>query len=104
MKAEFSRRRRINSRYSMRAFAKSIGMDHSTLSQILRGKRPLTRKAMRSLATKMRWKGSAVLRAAQGLPEFHSKQIALELGLSVDEVNIALTDLCLLGVLRLGGE
>lgn len=36
-----------NPRYSLRAFARQLGTDHSTLSQILRGRRPL---AVRTIA------------------------------------------------------
>lgn len=39
---EFLNRVRKNPRYSIRAFAKSLKINHSTLSQILRGKRPVT--------------------------------------------------------------
>src|SRR3954471_19624664 len=34
--------RKRNPRFSLRAFARRLGVDHSTLSQILRGKRRLT--------------------------------------------------------------
>lgn len=36
---EFAARRQLNSRYSLRAFASFLRVDHATLSQILRGKR-----------------------------------------------------------------
>jgi len=39
-----------NPQYSLRALAKSLGIDHSTLSQILRGKRRLTAETIRALA------------------------------------------------------
>jgi transcriptional regulator with XRE-family HTH domain len=41
LKDELARRRRVNRRYSLRAFAAFLGIDHSTLSQMLRGRRPL---------------------------------------------------------------
>jgi transcriptional regulator with XRE-family HTH domain len=42
---EFAARRAVNGRYSLRAFAGLLGVDHATLSQILRGRRsvPLER-------------------------------------------------------------
>jgi plasmid maintenance system antidote protein VapI len=42
----FIERCRKNPRYSIRAFARSLRADHSTLSQILRGTRPLSNKAV----------------------------------------------------------
>lgn len=42
LQAEFARRMRVNSRYSIRAFANHIGINSSTLSQILSGKRMLS--------------------------------------------------------------
>ncbi len=43
---EFSRRCRVNSRYSIRAFAKLLKLDSSALSQILCGKRRVSEKFM----------------------------------------------------------
>ncbi len=42
-----------NPRYSLRAFAKSLSLDPSSLSQILSGKRPLSKKAMLVLCEKL---------------------------------------------------
>ena len=46
LQQELLRRCRFNPSYSLRAMARSIGLNHSTLSQIIRGKRPLTVKAI----------------------------------------------------------
>jgi len=43
LQAELARRCAGNPRYSLRAFARRLGVDHSTLSQLLRGRRALTR-------------------------------------------------------------
>jgi transcriptional regulator with XRE-family HTH domain len=102
--SEFTRRRRINPRYSLRAFARSVEIEHSTLSQLLRGKRTLTWKSIRLLAGRMRWTGTAILRYWNADDKFDSRHIARELGVSVDEVNVALTDLCLFGLIELKGE
>lgn len=48
---EFTRRIRVNPRYSLRAFAKSLGIYHATLSALLTGTRPFTPKSIRMLAT-----------------------------------------------------
>ena len=101
---EFARRRRTNSRYSLRAFARSVHIEHSTLSQLLRGKRPLTWKSIGRIATTMRWTGAAVLQSSTQACRFDSRSIARLLGISVDEVNVALTDLCLFGLIQLKGK
>jgi hypothetical protein len=68
----------------------------------MRGQRTVTRKSIRSIATNLRWNGASVLRFSS--PRFDSRVIAARVGLSVDEVNIALTDLCMFGLLQLKGE
>jgi transcriptional regulator with XRE-family HTH domain len=101
---EFSRRKRVNSRYSLRAFARSLEIEHSTLSQLQRGKRAMTWKSIRRIASRMRWCGAAVLRLSNLGRGFDSRQIACRLGISVDDVNVALADLCLFGLIELKGE
>jgi len=54
LQAEFDRRRACNRRYSLRAFARSLTIDHSALSQILRGKRRLTARTVRALGRALR--------------------------------------------------
>ena len=99
---EFSRRRRKNPRYSLRAFASSLEIEHSTLSQLLRGKRAITWKSIRRIGAGMRWKGSQIMRSLE--PEsFDSRHVAEKLGISVDEVNVALTDLCLFRLYEMQG-
>jgi uncharacterized protein (TIGR02147 family) len=53
LQAELARRCSNNPQYSLRAFAKYLGLDHSTLSQLLRGKRRLTARAIRKFATRL---------------------------------------------------
>jgi plasmid maintenance system antidote protein VapI len=101
--AEFARRRTRNPRYSLRAFARSVEVEHSTLSQLLRGTRPVTWKSIERLARSMRWTGASVLPLSEE-KRFDSREFARHLGVSVDEVNIALTDLCLFGLIELKGE
>ncbi|MFN7999397.1 MAG: hypothetical protein U0Q18_37610 [Bryobacteraceae bacterium] len=50
---EFRCRKKGNPRFSLRAFAKLLEMDHSTLSQILRGSRRATVKQIRSTGKKL---------------------------------------------------
>jgi len=44
---------RRNPRYSLRSFAKQLGIDHATLSQVLRRKRPLSARAMEAIGRKL---------------------------------------------------
>jgi uncharacterized protein (TIGR02147 family) len=53
LQEEFLKRVRRNSRYSIRAFAKSLEMDHSTLAKLLRGERPLGNRARQKLQAKL---------------------------------------------------
>lgn len=50
LQEEFERRCKRNPRYSLRAFAQSLSLHHGTLSQVLRGTRPLTAKAQMKIA------------------------------------------------------
>lgn len=50
LKSEFDRRRGKNSRYSLRSYARSLGMDSSSLSAILKGKRSFPLSRLESLA------------------------------------------------------
>lgn len=47
---EFSRRVRVNSRYSLRAFARNLGLSPGALSEILRSRRPVTFKVAAKIA------------------------------------------------------
>lgn len=42
LKDDFTKRKEKNKRFSLRAYAKHIGIEHSTLSKIFSGKRPVT--------------------------------------------------------------
>jgi uncharacterized protein (TIGR02147 family) len=53
LQAELGRRCRKNSQYSLRAFAKFLATDHATLSQLVRGKRALTARAIMKLGTRL---------------------------------------------------
>ena len=101
--AEFDRRHAINPRYSLRSFARDLAVDHSTLSQILRGKRRLTRRNVSGFGRRLHLASadiaelcaledeSAVLSAIDR-PNFQasSRWIANMVGIPVDHVNVAL--------------
>ncbi len=44
IKEEFTRKQRVNQHYSLRAYARDLGVHPSTLSQVLKGNRPLPLK------------------------------------------------------------
>jgi hypothetical protein len=69
--AEWETRRKSNPLFSGRAFAAFLGTDHSTLSQVLRGKRRAPAKQIRLWARKLGWTNeeAAVYVAAEYLPE-----------------------------------
>lgn len=60
IRSELIRRCRKNPRYSLRAFAKNLEMDSSTLSKILNGKRSLGRKAIHNIGVKLGLKPSEI--------------------------------------------
>jgi len=64
----------------------------------------VTWKSIHRIASKVRWTGAAVLQLSGQGNRFDSRRIAHQLGVSVDAVNIALTDLCLFGLLQLKGK
>lgn len=53
LQSEFADRCKKNGRYSLRAFAKFLEMDASSLSQIMSGKRPISNRAIDRLSLKL---------------------------------------------------
>jgi uncharacterized protein (TIGR02147 family) len=53
LQQEFLRRSSRNPRYSLRSYAQFLGIHHSTLSGLLSGKRPITKKTVSSLSLKL---------------------------------------------------
>jgi transcriptional regulator with XRE-family HTH domain len=53
LQSELARRCARNAQYSLRAFALHLGADHSTLSQWLRGRRPITTRSIETLGPKL---------------------------------------------------
>lgn len=70
LEREYAARRMKNARYSLRAFAAFLGTDHSTLSQILRGSRPVPVGQVRAWAGKLGLsrEEAAVFVAAEHVP------------------------------------
>jgi predicted enzyme related to lactoylglutathione lyase/plasmid maintenance system antidote protein VapI len=53
LRSELTRRCAQNERYSLRAFAKQLDVDHATLSQLLRGRREVTPETVRRLGERL---------------------------------------------------
>jgi transcriptional regulator with XRE-family HTH domain len=100
---EFERRRRGNWRYSLRSFARALNVDHSTLSQLLRGRRRVTPAIIRTLGERLalapaqidescaRETDALVLGAlARGDFRPNARWLAIRLGIPIDAVNISL--------------
>src|SRR5262245_24656826 len=70
LEQEFAARRARNARYSIRAFAASLGAEHSTLAQILRGTRRVPAASIRlwAKALGMCAEEAAVYIAAEHVP------------------------------------
>jgi transcriptional regulator with XRE-family HTH domain len=103
LQTEFDRRRATNPRYSLRSFARSLSVDHSALSQILRGRRRLTARTVRALGRRLRLSPSAIAEhcaaeheaavlAALHRPGFRadSRWLSSMVGIPLDDVNITL--------------
>jgi transcriptional regulator with XRE-family HTH domain len=138
----YAARRETNPRYSLRAFAASLDIDHATLSQIMRGKRSVPAERIVAWGRKLKLapEESAVYAAvgriadenarlkAEQLRQWAAETLALltqpvhremlrlarskgfrpdsrwlagEIGVSVDEVNVALSRLLRLGLLEI---
>jgi len=103
LQAEFDRRRSGNRRYSLRAFSRSLAIDHSALSQMLRGRRRITARNVRALGSRLRLGAAdiaeqcaleheAAVLATFRRPGFRadSRWVAAVAGIPLDQVNIAL--------------
>jgi hypothetical protein len=103
LQTEFDRRRAANPRYSLRSFARWLSVDHSALSQILRGKRRLTARTVRALGRRLALsppviaeycaaEHEAAVLAALHRPGFRadSRWLSSMVGIPLDDVNVTL--------------
>jgi transcriptional regulator with XRE-family HTH domain len=104
---ELTRRAAKNRRYSVRAFARHLGVDHATLSQWLRGRRTITPRTVALLAPRLATTAGTppdlailALVPTTGF-QANSRWIAATLGVSVDDVNMALQRLLRLRLLHM---
>jgi hypothetical protein len=108
LERELAERCSRNPRYSIRAFARWLQVDHSTIARLLRGVRPVTAATMARLEARLAASGLAELAPAEvrpvtadaildlvGRPGFRpdSRRLARTLGVTVDAVNCCLFDL-----------
>lgn len=116
LEREYGRRRGRNPRYSLRAFARDLGCDHSTLSQWIRRTRPISEEAAQQICDALQLVGSershareidetdmAVLLAIRTSGARDSAALATATGLTVDQINLALFKLLRLAILRMEG-
>ena len=137
LQSELARRCGRNPNYSLRAFAMHLSVDHSTLSQWLRGRRPIAARSIEAIGAFLGLAPDAIKayvdHAARGEPAhgmwyltpdtmslvaewYHfaileltrlesfrpdSRWIARVLGISVDEVNVAIQRLIRLDLLEM---
>ena len=103
LQSELERRRAANARYSLRAFARFLAIDHATLSQMLRGKRRVTARNVKRLGRKLKLAAPAIAEhcaveheaavlSAIERPGFRadSRWIATIAGIPLDDVNVTL--------------
>jgi transcriptional regulator with XRE-family HTH domain len=100
---EFKRRLARNPRYSMRAFARSLALHHTTVGRLLKGTRSPSQTLVRELGQRLgkspeelfvvqRQEVAGRILAAAQSPDFRadSRWIAMKTGIELDDVNRAL--------------
>ena len=117
LRHELSLRQARNPAYSLRAFGRDLGCDHATVSQWIRGQRPVSPQAFERVCARLGL-GSAeaqlvaafdpidldIMAATRGLPAPTAAKVAHDAGTSIDQVNISLSRLLRLGLLRMHGD
>lgn len=105
MLAELERRRAVNPRFSMRAFARTLGVSHSAVSRICQGR---SRPSAATLARLEARLGASAVSASDALRDQRleglvrlvehrafkadARWLAVRLGVSLDEVQVLLHD------------
>jgi hypothetical protein len=98
-----ARRKLVNASYSLRAFARTLRTDHSTLSQVMRGRRRVTAKSVRAWGARLgmsdadirefcELENEAAILAVLDKTGFRadSRWLAVTLNIPLDDINIAL--------------
>ena len=106
LQQEYHKRLARNPRYSMRAFARSLSLHHTTVSRLLNGTRTASPDLLRNVgqrlglspeqitAAQQHEDATRILAAAQS-PDFRadSRWLAMKTGIELDDVNRALHQL-----------
>ena len=103
LKTELERRQRRNPRYSLRGYARSLGVHHTTLSRIFGSHRRLTPRSIRHLGQKLGLSArqiaevcikencALILRVASDKRfRADARWIAMVTGIAIDDVEVAL--------------
>lgn len=111
---ELARRRALSPRYSLRAFARALAMDHSALSRLLRKPAGAAPRSVRRIGRRLGWSAAqveslclaehqALIAAAVRRRDFKpsSRWLAAVTGLPLDAVNLTIQTLISSGRLRL---
>jgi hypothetical protein len=114
LERELQRRRHKNPRYSMRSFARYLGLHHSSLSRLIAARSAASETTVRQVGQRLGLSevDISVLAAAEvehnvlraiARPGFHptSRHLATITGATIDAVNIALQALLRAGALRM---
>ena len=115
--AAFLRRKQVNASYSLRSLARSLRVDHATLSHLVNGRRRTTVRTVRAWGPKLGMSRTeitntcllenelAVLQAL-GRAKFRadSRWLAMTLNIPIDEVNVALQSLLRQRLLRMSSS
>lgn len=112
--AEFARRRANNPRYSLRGFARTLGVHHATVSRLLRMRGPVQSHTIAAIGKRLglssvdlqEWvvrEDIAAVTKAIRRPSFqpNSRWLASAASISIDRVNVALQALLCSGELRM---
>lgn len=80
LQQDFEMRKKKNSRYSIRAYAKKIGLSHSALTQIMNGSRPLTKRSIKMISENLKLDPSLAKKMNESHQKdpIHFKQLKLE--------------------------
>jgi plasmid maintenance system antidote protein VapI len=101
--AEFARRQGQNPRYSLRGFARLLGINHSTISRLLKSTRPVPSRTVNALGPRLGLSAgriTAIVADEDAAALIHciqrktfrpdSRWLASAAGISIDRVNVAL--------------
>ena len=100
------KRQWTNRAYSIRAFARDVGVSHTVLSRVLRGERRLTPRTIRRVGNRLRLESAVIERAcveanSEWIAEFiardgslaSTRALAVQAGIPLDDVNVAIHNL-----------